>query len=894
MNISSSFTQTTCPYCGVGCGVLAKPNEDGSAEIKGDDTHPANYGRLCSKGSALGQTTHLKDRLLYPEIYGEKASWDDALDKIATQFKDILETDGPDAIAFYVSGQILTEDYYVANKLIKGFIGTANIDTNSRLCMASSVAGHKRAFGSDTVPGCYEDFEKAGLITLVGSNLAWCHPVLYQRIMAAKENNPNLKIVLIDPRRTASADSADIHLDIKPDGDIPLFLGLLNAIQAQGKIDQNYVDRFTNGFADALAHAQNYSLEDIIEQTGLSREKLTAFYDLYCDTEKALTIYSQGVNQSVCGTDKVNAIINCHLATGRIGKEGMGPFSITGQPNAMGGREVGGLANMLACHMDIDNAEHQALVSDFWQTSHLATSQGLKAVDMFDAVHKGKIKAIWIMATNPVDSMPNANKVSEALEKCPLVIVSDVKNNNDTIAYAHIKLPSLAWAEKSGTVTNSERRISRQRPFMPAPGEAKADWWQMAKVGEKLGFTEAFSWQNASEVFTEYAAMSAYENNGSRDFDIGAWADASEEDYDTLKPFQWPQPKEAHSAPSNTRFFANGGFYTPDKKARFIIPTVPEQHVFEDEDILHLNTGRIRDHWHTMTRTALSPTLSNHLAEPFCEIHPRDAEKRDIKDADIVRIDNNQGHIFVRALITDRVAKGEIFVPMHWTDQVSANARVDQLLPDVKDPFSGQPALKFGRVKLVHAKMQSYGFAIFTQEPDLRAIKDFDYWSIATCEGGYRVEFASKTAFSDLNPSGLSNRFAIAKDCAPLSYIDETSQQKRFAWFEDNNLLAAVFIAAHPVNAARDYISSLLKYEFKSLSDQFLTLSPVPRQDMPDKGKIICSCMQVGKNDILNAIENGCETIDAISKTTTAGTNCGSCKPEIREILDGYHSIAAE
>src|SRR5690606_27680817 len=455
---------------------------------RGDPDHPSNYGRLCSKGSALAETIDLDGRILHPEIGGRRASWDEALDLVAGKFSEAIAEHGPDSVAFYVSGQLLTEDYYVANKLMKGFIGSANIDTNSRLCMSSSVAGHRRAFGADTVPGTYEDLELADLVILTGSNLAWCHPVLYQRIAAAKAKRPQMKVVVIDPRRTMTADIADLHLAIRPDADVALFVGLFSHLASNDAVDQNYVAAHTSGFAEAFSTASAVSFSDVLDKTGLPATQLHEFYRLFTETEKVVTCYSQGVNQSSSGTDKVNAILNCHLAAGRIGRPGMGPFSLTGQPNAMGGREVGGLANMLAAHMAIESAEDRDRVQRFWRSPAIAAKPGLKAVDLFKAVADGRIKALWIMATNPVVSMPDADAVEAAIRACPFVVVSDVLKKTDTARYAHVLLPSLGWGEKNGTVTNSERRISRQRGFLGAPGEARADWWQLAEVGRRMGF----------------------------------------------------------------------------------------------------------------------------------------------------------------------------------------------------------------------------------------------------------------------------------------------------------------------------------------------------------------------------------------------------------------------
>ncbi|MEQ1612151.1 MAG: molybdopterin-dependent oxidoreductase, partial [Hyphomicrobiaceae bacterium] len=569
--MSEGTVRTTCPYCGVGCGVLATRAADGSFAIAGDPDHPANRGRLCSKGSALGETLSLEGRLLEPLIDGEVAQWDDALDLVARRFSETIAAHGPESVAFYISGQLLTEDYYAANKLMKGYIGAANIDSNSRLCMASSVAGHKRAFGTDTVPGNYEDIEQADLVVLVGSNLAWCHPVLYQRLVAAREKR-GTKVIVIDPRRTATCEIADQHLAIAPDSDVALFNGMLVTLIGANARNDAFIADHTSGFREAFEAASRMPIGAIASQTGLSQLALREFYDLFARTERVVTIYSQGVNQSTSGTDKVNAIINCHLATGRIGRPGMGPFSVTGQPNAMGGREVGGLANMLAAHMELSELKHRDIVQRFWNAPRVADKPGLKAVDLFDAIGTGRIKAVWIMATNPVDSLPDADRVRAALAACPFVVVSDVERHTDTTAFAHVLLPSAAWGEKDGTVTNSERRISRQRAFLSLPGNARPDWWQLAQVAQRMGFADAFAWAGPAEIFAEYAALTAAENDGTRDLDISAHAAIDVESYNALPPFQWPQPQG--SRPTESRFFADGKFFTADRRARFVATPV--------------------------------------------------------------------------------------------------------------------------------------------------------------------------------------------------------------------------------------------------------------------------------------------------------------------------------
>ncbi|HCQ9323692.1 TPA: molybdopterin-dependent oxidoreductase [Klebsiella pneumoniae] len=508
--------RTTCPYCGVGCGVLASVDDAGQVSVRGDDQHPANLGRLCVKGAALGETTGLAGRLLTPEVDGQQVAWPQALAETAARLRQIIDQHGPQAVAFYASGQLLTEDYYAANKLMKGFIGAANIDTNSRLCMSSAVTGYKRAFGADVVPCSYDDVENSDLVVLVGSNAAWAHPVLFQRLAQAKRDNPRLRIVAIDPRRTATCEIADRHLALAPGSDGGLFAGLLNALAEAGAC----VDGFRDG-PQALAAARGWDVARVAAFCGLPADEVAGFYREFIAAPRAITLYTMGINQSASGSDKCNAIINVHLASGKYGRRGCGPFSLTGQPNAMGGREVGGLATMLAAHMDFVPDDLQRLAR-FWGTERLAQTPGLTAVELFAAIGRGEVKAVWIMGTNPVVSLPDSHAVSQALAACPLVIVSDVAAQTDTGRFAHIRFPALAWGEKNGTVTNSERRISRQRSFLPPPGEAKADWWIIARVGQALGYREAFAWQHPHDVFREHAALSGFENDGQRAFDIGS------------------------------------------------------------------------------------------------------------------------------------------------------------------------------------------------------------------------------------------------------------------------------------------------------------------------------------------------------------------------------------
>jgi assimilatory nitrate reductase catalytic subunit len=879
--------RTTCPYCGVGCGVLARVAADGSVSVRGDPDHPANFGRLCSKGSALAETLGLEERLLHPEIRGRRTGWDEALDLVASTFSQTIAEHGPDSVAFYASGQLLTEDYYVANKLMKGFIGSANIDTNSRLCMASSVAGHRRAFGSDTVPGCYEDLELADLVVLTGSNLAWCHPVLYQRLAAAKVKRPEMKVVLIDPRRTITADIADLHLAIAPDGDVALFAGLLGFLAESAVLDRPYIARHTVGFEDALTAARAVSPDDVSRQTGLDTTSLGEFYALFARTPKTVTVYSQGVNQSSSGTDKVNAIINCHLATGRIGKPGMGPFSVTGQPNAMGGREVGGLANMLAAHMEIENPAHRDRVQRFWDAPNLAIRTGLKAVDMFRAVADGRIKALWIMATNPVDSVPDADAVEAAIKACPFVVVSDIAAATDTVRHAHVKLPAAAWGEKDGTVTNSERRISRQRAFLPLPGEARPDWHIIADVARRMGHAEAFTYASPAAIFAEHAALSGFENDGKRDFDIGALGRLGPAAYEALEPFQWPA---AAGKPLKTRFFADGGYFTPDCKARFVAvrPSVP---VRTDRLFPYvLNTGRVRDQWHTMTRTAKSVRLSQHFAEPYAELHPDDASRLRIGDADIVKVNSPGGWILVRALLSARQQRGSVFVPMHWTEQVASSARVDRIVPPVTDPLSGQPASKHVAVAVERFEAAVFGFAVVSERP---ALIDAAYWATARCRGGWRVELAFADQQHDW-ADFAARLFGAPPEAETLSYQDLSSGQRRFASFVDDRLIGALFLASEPVAVSRDWAVDQLCRDYSGRRARFAIMAARPGAGTADRGATVCSCFGIGAKQIAGAVLGGCCTVEAVGRALQAGTNCGSCRAEISGIIDAHRLQAAE
>lgn len=858
--------RTTCPYCGVGCGLKVTPDGRGGAEVVGDSDHPANQGRICSKGAALGETLSLEDRLLHPEIDGRRVSWEVALDTVAEGLRDTIERHGPDAVAFYVSGQLLTEDYYAANKLVKGFLGTANIDTNSRLCMASSVAGHKRAFGSDTVPGLYEDFERADLVVLVGSNLAWCHPVLFQRLEAAKRARPSLRIVVIDPRRTETCDIADLHLALKPGSDVALFNTLLSELQQRGATARRFVDRHTVGMDDALIAARASDLADC----DLPEADLKTFFDWFARTEKTVTLYSQGVNQSSAGVDKVNALINCHLLTGRIGRPGMGPFSITGQPNAMGGREVGALANTLAAHMDfaLDDVER---VGRFWRSPRPASRAGLKAVDLFEAVRQGRIKAVWIMATNPVASLPNADAVRTALRACELSIVSEAVRASDTVDACRIRLPALAWAEKDGTVTNSERGISRQRPFLPPPGEARQDWWIIAQVARRLGHGDAFAWTGAADIFREHAALSAFENDGRRDFDIGAYAAIEDGAYESLAPFVWPAAKGA--APGG-RFFADGGFFHSDGRARFVATASrPPAHAPSRQWPIRLNTGRVRDHWHTMTRTAKSVRLAGHRPEPTIELNAIDAAQRGLREGDIAEVSSVWGRAALRVHLSTSLRPGEAFAPMHWTAQLSRAGRINAAVNPAVDALSGQPELKHTPVEIRRLAVQWHG-TILARRPIM--LPEVTYWARIRGAGCHVYLVASEQPLADARRA-LS---AAMRATNPGPWLD--GEDGLGAVISDGRLEAVLSIAETHDEASRNRLAPFMACAQLDKEQRRVLLQG---GDVADRGGEICACFGVSCASVQTAIARGATTLYAVGAVTRAGTNCGSCRPEIRTLL---------
>jgi len=876
-------TQTTCPYCGVGCGVAAT-----LSGVTGDESHPANQGRLCVKGSALHETLVPNGRLLKPRIAGEDRSWPEALAKVSSAIRDAVTQFGPGSVAFYLSGQLLTEDYFVANKLAKGFIGTPHVDTNSRLCMSSAVAAHKRAFGEDCVPGCYEDLELADLLVLAGSNAAWAHPVLYQRMQASQR--AGRRVVVIDPRRTATAELADLHLKLKPGTDTVLFNGLMVWLALHNATDKTYIAEHCTGFAETLACAQEVapSTTSVAAQCDLDEADVERFYRWFADTPRTVTAFSQGINQAVNGTDKCNAIINCHLATGRVGQPGASPFSLTGQPNAMGGREVGGLANTLAAHMEYDTSGARERLAGFWGTDRLPEAPGLKAVDLFEAVHRGEIKVLWIMGTNPAVSLPDSARVREALAGCPTVIVSDCMASTDTTRFADILLPAAGWGEKDGTVTNSERCISRQRSFLPLPAEVWPDWRILTSVACELGYAEAFQYQSPADIFREHAALSGLAcraSDGHQVFDISALSQLTEAQYNQLKPIQWPVAVDETGVLTGTpRLFSEGRFATDGGRARLvpISAGLPRQ-IATSRYPFVVNTGRIRDQWHTMTRTALASRLLTHRQEPFVEIHPSDALRLDVCEGALCRLDGAGPEPFVgRVRITSDQRPGEVFIPIHWSGRFASQSVATNLISAVTDPDSGQPESKHGVASLrrLACGWQARLMLRLGNDKQSGLTKRCDYW----CRQPLAHSDSWWLAGSQTMNWGVEATGLLAGE-PQLVMADSAQGRFRAARVVDGRLVAVLL-----VDSDVDLLPDLAWLDECFAADR---LSPDQREcllagrsvDTEEIGALVCSCFQVGDRQIVNAIRGGQKTVEALGKILKCGTNCGSCVPEIRELL---------
>jgi ferredoxin-nitrate reductase len=667
--------------------------------VSGDKDHPVNKGMLCSKGLNLHYTvSDRSDRLMYPEMRWSrnqprvKVSWDQAMERAAAVFRSIIEKYGPDSVGFYVSGQCLTEEYYIVNKLVKGFIGTNNIDTNSRLCMSSAVVGYKLALGEDAVPGSYEDIELADCFFITGANPAWCHPILFRRIEAHKTLNPNVKIIVADPRRTQSCGIADIHLQLKPGTDVVLYHAIGRYIVENNLVDQKFIDNHTEGYSDYLSKVMERTLEEAAEICDVPLDKIKLAAQYIGESKGYMSMWAMGLNQSVIGVNKNLSLINLSLITGQIGKPGCGPFSLTGQPNAMGGREVGGLSNLLPAHRNLDNPAHREEVAKFWGVPSVSAKPGYSATEMFDALLSGKMKAIWIICTNPLVSMPQARNIDVALKNAKFVVVQDISRRSDTVEYADLILPAAGWLEKEGTMTNSERRISYLNKVIDPPGEALPDIEILGRFAEKMGFGDKLKYKNASEIYAEHCALTK-----------GTNIDISGLNYETLKEkgsMQWPYP--SNTSGGTPRLFSDNKFYTLSGKAKLhAVPDANQSEIVTQNFPLILTTGRIRDQWHTMTKTGKVVKLRQHIDKPFLEINEIDAKHRGIKDGDVIEALSIRGEVKVVAKITPDIRPGVVFLPMHWGKILNKDfSRANNITSPLIDPKSKEPDFKFAAIQV--------------------------------------------------------------------------------------------------------------------------------------------------------------------------------------------------
>ena len=694
MSAAVTETRSVCGFCGVGCGVLVTAQGGRIVGVRGDPGHPANRGQLCTKGLALAETVHLPDRLAHPLARTAKGaplartSWDAATGRLADALRHALATRGPDAVGLYLSGQLLTEDYYALDKLAKGFLGTNQVDSNSRLCMSSAVAGYERAFGVDGPPTCYDDLEHADLFLVVGANMAWCHPVLFQRLERAREaKRPRPALVVLDPRRSATAEAADLHVPLAPGSDAVLLCGLLAELARRGALASEWILAHTENFEALEAALFDFPVERIERECRVPRETLAKLADLWAGAGAALSLWAMGVNQSAHGTDTVSALLNLHLATAQLGRPGAGPFSLTGQPNAMGGREVGAMATLLAGHRRLASERDRREVEAIWGSPPIGGTPGRTAVELFEHAAAGGLDVLWIVATNPAVTLPDQATVRRALERTPLVVVQDVVGATETARYADLLLPAAGWGEKSGTMTNSERGVARLLAAVPPPGEALPDWRIAGRVAERLGHGAAFAWRSDAEVFAEHAATTAFRDCDKRGITSERLA---------AGPIQWPCPEPGH--PGAARLYTDARFPTPSGRARFVVPA--SLRVAEPVSAgapIALTTGRVRDQWHTMTKTGCVPRLLAHTPGPELELAPADAARLGVADGDRVRVGSVRGAFEMAARVTDALPEGVAFAPMHWSD---GGALVNRALGAVLDPHSKQPELKHAPVQI--------------------------------------------------------------------------------------------------------------------------------------------------------------------------------------------------
>jgi assimilatory nitrate reductase catalytic subunit len=905
-NTARTVMRSTCCYCGVGCGVLIESDGERITGVEGDPQHPANHGRLCSKGHALAETARdLHGRVLQPELRGQRheqrraVDWGLALDTVAARLADIIERHGPDAVAFYISGQLLTEDYYVFNKLAKGLIGTNNIDTNSRLCMSSAVAGYRLAFGADGPPTCYDDLEHAKTVLFAGSNAAYAHPVLFRRLEDAKARDPGVRWIAIDPRRTDTAAMADLHLAIQPGTDVALFNGMLHHLVWEGLLDQAFIDAHTTGFGELKALLRDYTPRMSAEICGVPVQDLVTAAEWFGRSPASLSLYCMGLNQSAHGTDKNLALIHLHLATRQLGRPGAGPFSLTGQPNAMGGREVGGMATMLAAHREITDASHRAEVEALWKLApgSLSPKPGLAAVDLFEGLRSGKVKAVWVACTNPVHSMPDIARVREALQRAEYVIVQEAFAGTDTVPYADALLPATTWGEKDGTVTNSERSISRVRAAVPAPGQARHDWWIAREVARRIearlggsSFASMFAFDTPETIFDEHRALTI-----GRDLDIGGL------DYARLEndgPQQWPFP--AGEDRGQARRYEDGVFATEDGRARFhVTPYRPVAEQTSARFPLRLLTGRLRDQWHGMSRSGRVPASFSHSPEPGLRMHPDDAARRGLKAGELVRVASKRGELVLPLELSDELGSGTVFAAMHWSGQYLSSGGINEVSQPAVDARSRQPELKHAAVRVEKA---GFGWHLLAaRRGDVQAmraavqplLRECGYAGIglyvepgATGAGTWLVlRAAAEAPLTTRWMEALDEALALAAGPDTLEYCDaRRGLRKRVAWRTDGD---AGFIDGLLWTGAITGAGSeaLLQRALSGDPWQGPRLAAFSSAAVgAARDPVVCACRQVTESAIRGRVMQGAD-VAALRQQLGCGTVCGSCLPQVAQIV---------
>ena len=924
---ATKMTRSTCPYCGVGCGVVIESQGDRITGVHGDPDHPANFGRLCTKGSTLHLTATpavIRDaRLHRPELrttrdeQRQKVSWDVALDHVADRFAAIIAEHGPDAVAFYISGQLLTEDYYVFNKLAKGLVGTNNVDTNSRLCMSSAVAGYKQTLGADSPPTCYEDFDHADLLLIAGSNTAYAHPILYRRIEDARrraaEQGGVMRTIVVDPRRTDTAREADLHLAITPGTDVALFNGLLHLCLWDDRVATDWVAAHTEGWADLKRVVRDYTPRFVATTCGISEEDLATAARWFGEARAALSIYCQGLNQSASGTAKNAALINLHLATGQIGRPGAGPFSLTGQPNAMGGREVGGMANLLSGHRDLSNATHRAEVAALWGIDEVPATRGRTAVELFDAIAAGTIKAVWIACTNPLQSMPDQQGVHQALTRAELVVVQDCFAGTATAAYADVLLPAATWGEKSGSVTNSERRISLVRKAVPPPGEARDDWAIVCDFARRLADritperSSLFAFADAEAVWNEHR-----ETTRGRDLDITGLSYAI---LDQRGPQLWPFVSGASEG--RKRLYEDGVFPTPSGRARFVMTHYkPVAEAVDARYPFALTTGRLRDQWHGMSRSGTVPQLFAHSAEPTVDLSDVDARRRLLSDGDFVTVASRRGAQVMRVRVSDAVRAGQAFIAMHWGEEYVAGRGdrhgVNTVTSPAIDPDSMQPELKHAAVRIGKADLPSrvvaFGWVhadeVIERMDRLRALFDrFSYASVvpfgrndaAGSHVGVLFRAADESALLPETLAAIEEVMGLEATGAEASaelhllrYDDGRRGHARRVLVRDGVLQSVMLVGDWSAEVwLKEYLEAGMSVA--ALGRLLLKPGSTPPSGFKSRGRVVCNCWNVGESEIvasLSAIDGTpVERLSTLQQKLKCGTQCGSCLPELKRMV---------